>query len=167
MALVPISSFLNDERTRDGQAVANVALYVYERDTTTQGMYDEAGPSLPWDALSTHPYPVGARSGVSTGSASFGFHKGLDAVRTVRDAHGDDSPIWITETGYERQTSQSPRQEEITQGPVNALLRGIASRMDDVDAVVLHTLHASAADPYDHVNLGSLSFRPVAQAVGA
>lgn len=131
------------------------------------GMYAEAGSDLPWDALSTHPHPAGARSGVATGSTAYGFHKGLDTVRSVRDAHGDVSPIWITETGYQRQASLSPRQEEVTQGRANALLRGIASRMDDVDGVVIHTLHAATADDYDHVHLDTLSFRPAGGAVAA
>jgi hypothetical protein len=72
VALVPISAFLNEERTRQGRAVAGVECYVYERGTSTElDVYDnEEGAGSPetqpitsnvdggWDGYWHAPQPV-------------------------------------------------------------------------------------------------------------
>lgn len=105
-------------------------------------MLDEGAEDY-MDAISFHPYPVGARSGRSTDGTnplapSSGFHDTINSMREVHINRNIDIPIWLTETGYE--TTTMDRRNALIQGKTVGLLRGIGSRMPDIDYVNIHVL---------------------------
>ena len=99
-----------------------------------------------WDRLSAHVYPevpaAGDGSGLGAGTA---FATAFKRLRDNRAAAGDESPIWVTESGYTTSDSSAPLTEEKAAGLTRNLVNRL-STMDDVSAFALHTLRDGATE---------------------
>jgi hypothetical protein len=91
------------------------------------------------DGLSVHLYPANS-SNLGAGSA---LAIQFDTVRRVRARHGDATRIWVTETGSSSFPNTSEHRWGITeaeQADLNRRLYNKLTSMDDVHAVMFHTL---------------------------
>jgi len=113
-----------------------------------EGMY-EAGAAAKLDGLAVHAYPVPGDHGRGD--------RAIDRARGVRDARGDDSPLWLTEVGY---SSTAPGAGEEEQAEVLAEMLGRLRETGDVRAVYVHTLVEPTYWPEDHPSRGYGVLRP-------
>src|SRR4051794_21757035 len=105
-----------------------------------KGMYD-AGVRGHMDGLSLHPYPEDADL--------WRFFEMLTDVRDIRDAAGDDTPLWVTEigattTGWDPNFTFDDDSQAWTLERVVAELRA----MPDVRAIVAHPLLEPVRYPF-------------------
>lgn len=131
-----------------------------------------AGAAAFMDAVSIHPYPYAASTGVGQAGAPAAFSKGAGMwgnIKQARDAmaaHNVSLPLWVTEVGYIAalgNTVVSGRQAELVQAQMVALMRGALSRQDDIDAVFIHDLWNAPDPSFAVVNWPSRTFRPAAE----
>jgi hypothetical protein len=95
------------------------------------GIYD-AGAGASMDAIGVHPYPFSATSLANT-------FRTLDAVRAVRDAHGDSGrPLWVTELGAT--TSGVGALNENEQAGIFVAAYRALRAMPDIGGIYFHTL---------------------------
>jgi hypothetical protein len=98
------------------------------------------------DYIGLHPYPVGAF--VGPGSR---FRRAFSDVRQVRDAHGDRTPILVTETGVS--TADLILARERRQATAIERIHAAIAGMPDVAGVVYHRViepRDSTRDPREH-----------------
>jgi Cellulase (glycosyl hydrolase family 5) len=84
------------------------------------------------DGISVHDYPSDMDLGW--------FFKTLTELRDVRDYHGDDVPVWMTETGVTTTGTTPDNLGDYGQAVLLPRLYGLARQMPDVRAVIVHTM---------------------------
>ncbi len=98
------------------------------------------------DYIGLHPYPVGAS--VGRGSR---FRRTFSDVRRVRDAHGDRTPMLVTETGVS--TADLLIARERRQAAAIERIHAAIAAMPDVAGVVYHRViepRDSSRNPREH-----------------
>ncbi|MEA2126415.1 MAG: polysaccharide biosynthesis protein PslG, partial [Solirubrobacteraceae bacterium] len=105
-----------------------------------RGMYANGARGL-MDGISLHPYPFGRFHG--------GVYETIDATLAARDAAGDRTPLWLTETGLSTTDGYNAVQQAMVLGDLVPRLR----RRPEVRGVFVHTLvdpaRPNPADPED------------------
>jgi hypothetical protein len=81
------------------------------------------------DGISLHPYPAGTSEGVS--------YEAIDQVLAIRDNHGDNAPLWLSEVGV---SSTDQGSSENMQAIVLGDLVPRLLRRPDVEGVYVHSL---------------------------
>lgn len=113
--------------------------------TFLQQMYD-AGLKGYTDGINIHPYPVSPASSFQPLFVSEGIDRSINRARVVARANGDDSPLWITETGYSTTFGQpSPYLSNLTETDRANLYRYMwdwLAGMDDIGGFYVHCLIA-------------------------
>lgn len=97
-----------------------------------------------YDYFSFHPYPETTSLGAGSIFAAK-FHR----LRTARNAVGDTTPIWVTETGYHYTPTGNATTDaanEQTYADATRRLYNRLATMPDVGAVVFHTLRDDPAN---------------------
>ena len=121
-----------------------------------------ATPSLEGSAdyIGLHPYPVGAFVG-----AGSRFRRAFTDVRAIRDAHGDTTPMLVTETGVS--TADLVVGAERRQAGAIARIQAQIEAMPDVAGVVYHRIIEpldSTRNPREHgyawLRFGDYPLRP-------
>ena len=110
----------------------------------TRALYSH-GAKGAMDALSLHPYPL------SPNDFSF-MLENLEEVRSARDKAGDEeTPLWVTEIGLSTTGAleQGGALSEDQQARGLVALLELLDGMDDVEAVVIHTLLDRQGAPTD------------------
>jgi len=98
------------------------------------------------DYLGLHPYP----SGASVGAGSR-FRRAFTDLRSIRDAHGDSTPILVTETGVS--TADLILAPERRQAAALARIQAATEAMPDVAVVLYHRViepRDSTRNPREH-----------------
>ena len=127
----------------------------------------QAGARGQLDGIGLHPYPAGTSP---EDPATSVYHRLMSDIRAIRDRHGDDVKLWVTETGY---TTTGPFAVSLEQQArwLPRIVRDAATRAD-VAAVIIHTLRDRAGDR-DHADAGygllhpDLTRKPAFEAVAA
>ncbi|HEX6116735.1 MAG TPA: hypothetical protein VFY99_06505 [Solirubrobacterales bacterium] len=112
------------------------------------------------DYIGLHPYPVG--SSVGPGSR---FRRAFGDLRAIRDAHGDRTPILVTETGVS--TADLVLARERRQANAIERIQAQVESMPDVAGVVYHRVIEpldSTVNPREHgyawLRFGGSPLRP-------
>jgi len=98
------------------------------------------------DYIGLHPYPVGAAVGPRSR-----FRRAFGDLRSVRDAHGDKTPILVTETGVS--TADLIAARERRQATAIARIHAATAAMPDVAGVLYHRVvepRDSTRNPREH-----------------
>jgi len=111
-----------------------------------------------YDAFSFHAYPYATSAGSETYfGAGSGLAQEFADLRSAREAAGDTTPIWVTETGFEftpssiDSTSPADQAQEETFADASRRLYNRLMTMPDVGAVLFHTLR-DVSDHYGFFN---------------
>lgn len=92
----------------------------------------EVGVKGRMDGIAIHPYPQELDLSV--------FYKMLSDVRDVRDAYGDDAPLWISEVGVTTVANDEFHLSENDQAVMLRTLYNELNAMSDVKSIWFHTL---------------------------
>jgi hypothetical protein len=98
------------------------------------------------DFIGLHPYPSGASVGIGSR-----FRRSFADVRSVRDAHGDATPILVTETGVS--TADLLLAPERRQASAIARIHEYVTGLPDVAGVIYHRVvepRDSTQNPREH-----------------
>lgn len=98
------------------------------------------------DYIGLHPYPSGAYVGIGSR-----FRQAFADVRAVRDTHGDDTPILVTETGVS--TADLLFAPERRQARAIERIQTIVDAMPDVAGVIYHRVvepRDTSTSPREH-----------------
>ncbi len=101
------------------------------------------------DGIGIHPYPITLRERGTSRYDPNVVTQTLDRLRAVRDAAGDNSPLWVTEVGASTQTGPGyppALTEEEQSRMLIGLMRGFV-RAEDVATVLIHRLIDPPRDP--------------------
>lgn len=136
------------------------------------------GISPPWDGISLHPYPFNASTGPGHAGGTGVFAKGaglwgnMEQCRNALAAHGaQGTPLWITEVGYITALGSTiiadPRQLDLIQATMVALIRGALLRQNDVEAVCIHGLWSTDSDAFGARGWPSHAIKPMGEVIAA
>jgi len=113
-----------------------------------------------YDGISVHSYCGSSPpDATASGDVRFEFEAGLEAIHALQLQHGDNTPIWVTEFGWDTlDTSPQDQATYIQQG------YQILAGMPYVEAGVVYELHddigGSATDPGAHYGLLNQDYTP-------
>ena len=99
--------------------------------TFLRGMYAAGAKGL-MDAISLHPYPDDLDL--------WRFYKMLTEVRDIRDANGDDTPLFVSELGVTDTGTDDGSLDDRHQALTLARMLGALRAMPDVTGTEIHTL---------------------------
>lgn len=108
-------------------------------------LYRRMGGRVCWDVLSVHVYPGSNVAGTNS-STALAFR----VIRNLKEQYGDETPIWITETGSSTTGTRAGDHGHTRRTPEEQLqiLRAAANELlatPDVGAVIVHTLRDRAS----------------------
>jgi hypothetical protein len=95
-ALAPTIERNRDVALSDLEYLEEMYLALDDRRTTAD---QSKSPDFPWDALAAHSYGTTFAPESPPDPATINFRR-VELLRQVMDAHEDDAPIYITETGW-------------------------------------------------------------------
>lgn len=104
-----------------------------------------AGAEGFFDAVSIHPYPVVPPGTTQSNLPWAGTAHFLDLVRQVLAENDDPKDLWVTETGFWRDSLMNvlgldPHEARVLQARATRLIMGWLAAQPDVKAVIVHTL---------------------------